>query len=160
MTSKELIGKLSILDENVLQEAARQPVLFIEAAQHRVDMMRKRAHATARLEYLQSAVGLKIRAKPTVDGKRKNNDEVNARVTKHSLVIAAKKDLEDALAEEELAKLILQAHSMRRDAIRIIAEAENIAGTREGAEVERIEKRRQLVDQARRLEEKRRRSEL
>jgi hypothetical protein len=58
-------------------------------------------------------------------------------------------------AQEEFAKLLLEAFRMRRDSLRIIAEGQLAEGRRESGEVERIEARSRLVRKARELDEER-----
>jgi len=159
ITSDQLITQLSVLDENILAEAARQPALFIDAARYRVSKMRKRAQANAALEARWSHLALRIRArKDDEGGKRMTEAALKATVESQKSIKMLRSDLERAYAEEEFSKLILEAFRMRRDAIRIIAESQNIEGIRGTKELEHIEQRKRLRNEAARLEAKRNRA--
>jgi len=151
--SKELIERLSIVDENVLAEAAKQPLLFIDAARYRVGKMRKRAQADAALDFNRSSLGLKIRKKPSED--RVTEGAIKSLIDIDPTTRSLRAALDEAEAEEELSKLILEAYRYRRDAIRILAEAHVYEGIKESSEVERAETRRKLSRKARELEDRR-----
>lgn len=155
ITSKSLIEKLTVVDENILAEAARQPLLFVDAARYRVHKMRRRAQADAALDYARSSLGLKTRKAPSED--RLTEGAVKAIIDTDKNICVLRAGLDEAEAQEELAKLILEAYRYRRDAIRILAEARVYEGMRETAEVEKIETRRKLSRKARELEDRRNR---
>ena len=161
LTSDQLIKELSVLDENVLAEAARQPALFIDAARYRVSKMRKRAQANAALEARWSHLALRIRAQKNEEGERRLTEAaLKASVESRRSVKELRAGLERAYEEEEFSKLILEAYRMRRDAIRIIAEAQNIEGIRGTKELEHIEQRNRLRKEAECLDRRRTRTSL
>ncbi len=153
MTAKRLIAALAVLDENILAEAARMAKLFGKAAEYRVDKMRIRMQADAALEICDAKLTLMYRARGS--GKGKTEAYFKARTTlhpRHRRLATAK---ETALQREELAKLILDAYRMRRDAIKIIADHRPYAGMREEAMLEQGDQRRRLHKRASSLESRR-----
>jgi hypothetical protein len=154
ITSAVLIKRLPLVDENILAEAAKQPMLFIDAARYRVAKMRSRLKSEATLEYATAAVALKIRVR-RADGEKLTEGAVKAKVAKNLSLRTLRTACDDSTAREEFSKLILEAYRMRRDGIRIIADAHNYEGVKESSELQRIETRRKMVKRARALEEKR-----
>ena len=154
--AESLIGKLPLVDENILAEAAKQPILFIEAARYRVTAMRVRAKAVAELEARKSTLALRIRAKKT-SARSITENAIKETVESQKSVIALRDRVEKAYALEEFSKLILEAYRQRRDAIRIIGETQIAEGIRGSHEVDRLEQSRKLRNRARDLEERRRR---
>lgn len=153
----ELIEKLPLVDTNILEEAARQPLLFIEASRHRVDCMRKRAQAAARVDYFEARVATVIRTRHKDAGKRISEAGIRELVGQNKKLRQAQRDLSRAEEDEEFSKLLLDAFKQRRDAIRITAETRIAEGMRESHELDRIDERRKLANTTRRLVEQRHR---
>lgn len=154
MTPDELIESLTLVDENVRNEAVRQPILFIEAARYRVLCMRRRARAENEAELFSSQLGLRIRARGA-GGDRITNDYIKARVQKNTKFIELQSALNKATANEEFSKLLLEAFRMRRDAIRVIADAQGYEAAKLDYEAERVDQTRRLSIEARKLQAKR-----
>lgn len=152
--AKELIRRLPVVDENILAEAARNPVFFMDAARYRVSKMRMRLAAEAALEYTSSRISLRLRRR----GEKSTEGAIKAALAIDSRIVPLRQALHSAEASEELAKLILEAIRYRRDAIRIIGEARVYEGVRESSEVERITAKRKLQQTARELNERRQRT--
>ena len=142
-----------MLDENILAEAARQPQLFVRASRYRVEKMRDRAVAAARLDHLRSELALRIRAKKNEAGEKITEAALKERLERHSQHRKLREEMERAYEQEELSKLLLDAYRQRRDAIRILADARNYEAIRGTAEIERIESQRKLRKRARELEQ-------
>ena len=159
MTSRELISKLAIVGEDILSEAAKQPLLFVDAAAYRVAAMRKRATAVAAIEQKRAHLVLRKRAEKDDLGKKVTEGEIKANVEASKIIASLRHDVDRAYETEEFAKLIIEAYRMRRDAIRIIAEAENFGRMSGSKEIENIEQRKKMVSQVRTLEARRRRVE-
>lgn len=157
INSDTLIENLALVDENILAEAARQPLLFIDAVRYRVHAMRKRSQAVAELDYRKSRLALSIRGKRSEAGEKATNALVDAMVEKHSIVRGLRDNVERAFELEEFSKLILEAYRMRRDAIRVIAESQIAEGRSGVNEVERIEQSKRIRASVRKLDEKRNR---
>lgn len=150
-TARELIEQLAILDENVLAEAARQPQQFMRVARYRVSKMRKRSQAVAAVEYQRYRKALAIRAAKNSEGEKITEGAIKERVELSSRTQALRDVMERSFAEEELAKLLLEAYRIRRDSIRIIAEAQVYEASRETAEIEKVTARQKLAAEARKL---------
>lgn len=154
--SKLLIKRLALVDENIMAEAATQPILFIDAARYRVAAMKKRAQAQAELDYRKSRIALSIRARRNEAGDKVTEAAMKERVEKHSVVRKLRDRVERAFELEEFSRLILEAYRMRRDAIRVIGESWIAEGMREAKEVDHIQQRSRMRNIAVDLEEKRR----
>lgn len=155
MTAKRLIAALAILDENILAEAARMAKLFGKAAEYRVEKMRVRMQADAALEICDAKLSLMYRARGS--GKGRTEAFFKARITLHPRHRRLAKAKETATQREELAKLILDAYRMRRDAIKIIADHKPYEGLREEAMLDRKDQRRRMRKHAHSLENRRQR---
>lgn len=159
MNTKELIRRLAIVDQDILSEAAKQPQLFMDAAAYRVAAMRKRARAVAEIEQKRAHLVLRKRAEKDEMGRKVTEGEIKASVEATKIIAELRDQVDRAYEVEEMAKLILEAYRMRRDAIRVIAEAENLGLMRGSKELENIEQRKKMVQQIRTLESRRRRLE-
>lgn len=151
MNGNELVTKLPIIDEDVLTEASRQPLLFLEAARYRVVKMRKRSQATARYEAAKAQVSLLIRR----SGEKKTEGEVKARIEKNKDLRTLQRELDESYEQEEFSKLLLEAYRQRHSILKILAEHKIYEGNRETFEIEKNEQHRKLVNSARRLQEHR-----
>ena len=156
MTAKELIARLPLVDTNILDEAAKQPGLFADAALYRVEKMRQRAEAISQLDYFRAKLALHIRASKDEKGQKITEGALKERLEVNKTHRALRVGMERAYEEEEFSKLLLEVLRQRRDGIRIIAEARMYDSTPN--EVERVV-RRKLVGDARRLEQQRRQSD-
>jgi hypothetical protein len=161
INSESLISRLALVDENIMAEAAKQPILFIDAVRYRVSAMRARAQANAELDYRRSRIALTIRARKDAAGEKKFTEAaLKEKVESQTVIRELRAKMERSYESEELAKLILEAYRMRRDAIRVIAESQIAEGMRGGKEIELLEQNRHMHNTARSLEEKRRRTEV
>jgi hypothetical protein len=160
ISAESLIERLALVDEDILAEAAKQPILFIDAARYRVAAMRRRAQAVAELDSKRSRIALTIRARRDGSGEKKFTEAaLKEKVESQTVIRDLRAATERAYESEELAKLILEAYRMRRDGIRVIAETQIAEGMRGSKEIERIEQSRHIRNKARVLEETRRRVE-
>jgi hypothetical protein len=157
MTAKKLIAQLAVIDENILMEAANMATMFSHAARYRVDAMRNRTRAEAALEECDATLSLRYRARQS--GERKTEAYFKARIALNSRHRKLQSEKEEAEYREELAKLLIDAYKMRRDAIRIIADHLPLEGMREEQILERRDQQRRLSKHARHLESRRRRAE-
>jgi hypothetical protein len=154
MTAQKLISQLSILEENIIAEAARMAIWFAKAAQYRVEMMRRRCRAEAALDECAATLNLRYRARQT--GERKTEAYFKARITlnpKHKRLL---KEKEEADYREELSKLVLDSYRMRRDAIKIVADHQGYSVMKGESMIERGNQERRLRNRARSLDRKRR----
>lgn len=153
---KSVLDALPIIDENILAEAAFQPGKFIDASRYRVGRMRWRAYISAKLEALESQLGLAVRARGNADG-RVTEGYVKSKVQKNKQVRRLQSKVREAEQLEEFSKLILEAYRQRRDAIRIIADAELREGDKQSGEFERVTANRRLNIEARKVDRQKRR---
>jgi hypothetical protein len=123
LTAKELIARLPLVDTNILDEAAKQPGLFSDAALHRVEKMRKRSEAISSLDYFHAKLALHIRASKNEKGEKITEGALKERIEINKTHRALRAAMERAYEEEEFAKLLLEVLRQRRDGIRIIADA-------------------------------------
>jgi hypothetical protein len=150
----QLIKLLAVVDENIINEAIRQPLLFVDAARYRVSKMREVSRSIARLESFVSEFGLRVRAKGAGD-QRLTEGFVKSKIQRSPTYKKLQSAVHDAERKQEFAKLLLEAYRMRRDAIRIIADEKNYESGKRGAEVERIQQHRRLENRARELHRRR-----
>ena len=98
-------------------------ILFSRAAKYRVEAMRTRMQSDTALEACDARLGLRFRARAgSRQGKAPTEAYFKAKIVLNSAHKRLAKAKEDATYREELAKLILDAYRMRRDAIKIIAD--------------------------------------
>jgi hypothetical protein len=154
-TAKSLIARLGIVQQNILNEAAEMPTYFAEAAVYRVDKMRRRTAAEMELSAYRASLSQKIRRRKASDAKLTENG-IKELVYGDQHVAVLQAQVYHAEAQEELSRLLLDALKMRRDSIRIIADAAVYENMREDKEVTRIQQRTKLREKARELEERRR----
>jgi hypothetical protein len=152
VTSKELIDRLPILDENIFAEAAGMAGLFMEAARFRVQAMRRRSAAVLARDQHMANISLRIRAIRDARGTKTTESYIEHKVEIQPKTMELRSEVEKAFALEEFAKLLLRAYAMRKDAIEIIAQAQIYEGGREVALEEKQEQRKRLSKQARRLD--------
>jgi hypothetical protein len=155
MTADKLIRTLALVDENIMFEAATQALKFMDAARYRVSKMRMRVRAEAELASFATSLELRLRARPEGD-KRITEAWYKARIASHPKWLRLKRAVEDASEREELSKLILEAFRMRRDAIRVIAEAQVYEAGKTVSTFEQLQEKRKLQFQQRVLEKRRR----
>lgn len=154
MKVSELIRLLPIVSENVMEEAARQPQLFVHVARYRVGRMRRLSQLRARMEYLSSRIAQATRGRVKERGGRITEAQIKERVRIDRRMRRLQSRLDLIEAQDEFAKLLLEAFRMRRDALRIIGEGQIAEGRRESGEVERIEARRRMIREARRIQDR------
>jgi hypothetical protein len=155
----DIISGLAIVAENIDEEAIVQPLLFVEAARYRVYRMRVRAQAETALDQVTGELGLHIRARKAGGSERITNDYIKSRVQKHPRFRRLQSELQQAEQKEEFSKLLLEAYRMRRDAIKIVAEAQAAEGLRQVSGIERESATRRLRIEARRLQARRRQAD-
>lgn len=153
-TAKSIIRRLVIVDEDICTEAVNQVSLFVDAARYHVARMRIRTQAESALDVFAADRSLSIRARPR-EGERLTEGHIKSRLQKHPRFIRLQAELEKAKRVEAFSKLLLEAARMRKDAIKIIADARVFEGMKGSAEVERGESFRKLSQRARELHNRR-----
>jgi len=133
------------------------PDLFVQASRYRVSKMRATYAAKATLDEYEADRGLSVRQRLEDRGEKRTEKDIKSRVIKDKEYKRLRREVHRAEAREEFSKLVLEAFRMRRDAIRIIADHQHWEGGRQAAEVERIEQRKRLINEARELTNRRER---
>jgi hypothetical protein len=156
----QLIRSLAVIDENIRAEAIAQATLFIEASRYRVECMRVRMQAEAEFEAFSSKRWLVIREKKSqVSKERITNDQIKSQLQIGSNYRRLKAAVNRAEAEEEFSKLLLEAYRMRRDALKILADAQGYEASKQTAELEKDMIHRKMEREARRLYSSRQRDQ-
>lgn len=135
---QSLVESLPIVSENILEEAAIQPLLFLNAARYRVATMKLRSRASIDLDSFRSKVARTIRKQKDKMGQKVTEGTIREIVETHSQVRQKWEAYEEAIEREELAKLVMEAFRMRSSAIKIIAEANMYEGAETGSELSKI----------------------
>jgi hypothetical protein len=141
----ELISKLQIVEESAVHAAAEQPMLFIKAARARVQTMRTLMTAESRFEQIGAELAQDFRR----SGEKTTEAGIKERLAIHPDIIEAEKLVRHASAQEELSKLLVEAYKHRRDAIRVIAEANIVEGNSQINEFDRQNIQQKLSKDAR-----------
>lgn len=157
LTFASVVAELPIVDENILNEAAKQPEKFMRAARYRVSKLRRKNVANAALEGRRLYLAMRARARGAVAGERMTEGAVKEIVESSKSVKRLRAKHDRATEWEELAKHLLEAYRHRRDSIRVIGEAQNIEAIKGTKEVERLEQNRKLRNRAIELHKRRQR---
>ncbi len=121
-TVAELLGKIDFSPDNVIEAAAVNSVLFVDAIDYRRECLSKRNAAKMVMEQIQAGKDLNMRREARALG-----DKITERHIETSLLLDP--DVADAMrlydeAEEldEYSKLVVEAFRMRRDCLKIVGE--------------------------------------
>jgi len=119
----DLIEKLDFSEENVIQANREQATLYLEASRYRVKKMRGRIRAESKFEAAKTEAAMILRQKKR-SGEKGSITEgyIKDRVATNPHVHSAKRKFEDAVAYEEMAKLLLETYRQRGRAIQTLAE--------------------------------------
>jgi hypothetical protein len=121
---QKMVNRLDFLETDVIGAAREQPKLYLEAARYRVAKMRARSKALAQLDVAKSEAGLRLRKKKDSEGKKKYTEPaIKEMIAADPDVAVAQKALDRAYSEEEFAKLLVEAYRYRKDALKIVVEA-------------------------------------
>jgi hypothetical protein len=108
--------------------AIKQPELFWMAGRLRVQAMHKRAIHELELEGLRAKVGVRARSKRDDKGRREFTEgHVKSKIETDERVQKLRKKLLQDEELEEATKQLLDTYRMRRDIIRVIADAGRIS---------------------------------
>ncbi len=119
---ESVLSKLEFAPEDCISAAARNPLLFRDAADFRVSCLRKRNAAKMAWESGSGARELKLRKEARAGGEKITNDEVTASLLTDPTVALLRKKFDDADEMDEYSKLVVEAVRMRRDALRVIGD--------------------------------------
>lgn len=118
----DLVNGLSFSDEEVVDAAKSQPTLFLHASRLRIQTMRNRVTAEAKLKAAEADRAGKFRLRGKEAGERITEGQVKERLARIPEIIALTKAVTDAEEYEEWSKLLLEAYRMRRDALKVVAD--------------------------------------
>jgi hypothetical protein len=123
-----ILEKITFGDHALIEAALEQPKLMREVTTLRVQCMHKRAAIESRISLESSLLSQRFRKIRNSSGKRENTEgAVKAYVETQPLIIKLRKRLNDAFAQEELAKGLVDVYKQRKDVIRIIVDAGKIS---------------------------------
>jgi hypothetical protein len=120
-----LLKKLDFADDNVEQASLEQAKLFVGVSSIRIQKMRARQKYASMVEVKKAALGLRFRKEAREEGEKLTEAHISARMARDKKLRALEDRLAQAEAEEEFAKLLVEAFRMRRDALRIIGDHRN-----------------------------------
>lgn len=124
----ELLRGVELSEDDLIRSAIKQPELFWLAGRLRVQAMHKRAVRELELEGLRAKVGLRARNKQDEKGKRKFTEgHVKVQVELDDHVHKLRRRLNKDLEFEEATRQLLDVYRMRRDIIRVVADAGKIS---------------------------------
>lgn len=118
----DLLDRLYFSDEQVGQAAMEQAKLFMAAATYRVKKMRVRQQAEADLDNARVTHSLRLRRQGKLNGKNITERHLTDLVDGHEDMAELRAAVAKAKQHEEWAKLLLEAYSHRRDAIKVLAQ--------------------------------------
>lgn len=136
-----LLDKLEFSVEDVIDSAVDQARLFGQAASYRVTCLRRMMNAEMALGIAQSESEQKIRMAAVINDDKITEGNIKSRVLLDQKVLTAARAFNDAKAEEEYSKLLVEAFRHRRDMLRTIGELTMSERSMEGA----MEKARQQM---------------
>lgn len=117
-----VLSRLSYTVETVLEAAVEQASLFERVAHYRVEAMRSRLVLEMELERLKADLELSIRKQAADIDEKITEGAIKARIAANGLVQMAQNRLSEAEAQEEYAKLLLEAYRHRRDSLEVVAQ--------------------------------------
>lgn len=123
-----LLRGIELSEDDLIGSAIKQPELFWLAGRLRVQSMHKRASHELELEAVSARVGVKARNSKDDKGKREFTEgHVKARIELDPRVQRLRKKLNKDFEMEEATKQLLDVYRMRRDIIRVVADAGKIS---------------------------------
>lgn len=148
LTFDILSDRIPIVAENIIDEAATHPGKFVDAGRYRVQCMRNKNVAKAKLEGRRTLLAIRFRKKAYLRGDKLTDTAVKEKV-ENSPSIRMLKQRYDRADEAEVAALCMySAYFARQQSLRIIADQQNLEGVRGSREVDRAEESRKLRKRA------------
>lgn len=160
ITFEKILSNLPLVAENIMIEAAQHPGKFLLAGRYRVQCMRAKNVAKAKLEGRRTLIGMRVRAKASNRGDRATDKAVAERVEQAASVKILRARYDRAEEAETLAIAALSAYFHRQQSIRIIADQQNLEGVRDSRETDRMEQTNKLRRKAEELSQTRGRRRL
>lgn len=117
-----LLKALDFDEAQAVEAASKQPRLYFQASQLRVQFMRKRIMLQSRTDIIKARLSLQVRAELIAKGEKPIAALVSAGVLTHPDYEAHLVKLERAREKEEAAKMLVEAFRQRRDALKIVGD--------------------------------------
>ncbi len=119
-TVLHLLNSLDFQPQDVVRAAAENPRLFITAGEYRIACLRRAKAADMKVDKIAAETELDIRALANQRQEKVTEAHVKALLQLDDAFTTAKKELADFEADDEWAKLLVEAFRMRRDVIEVI----------------------------------------
>lgn len=117
-----LVEKLKFTDEGVVEAALEGASLFEAAARYRVGKMRSKASAEMNLDRIKADTELAIRKEAAAEGEKITEGNIKAKLAVDDDVAEAQRRYNEAEADEEYSRLLVEAYRIRRDSLKAIVE--------------------------------------
>jgi len=115
-----LLAKVDFAPENVVQAAAENSVLFVEAAQYRLAQLERKASAKMNWERERAERELHIRNEAKVCDEKLTEGHIAAKLLLDREVSKKAAALAQAEIYETYSRLVVEAFQMRRDCLQIV----------------------------------------
>ena len=110
---RKLVEQLDLSEENLTAALQTQPTLFMSAAEYRVQCLRRRTGASADLGRIRAEVAIRVRDEAVASGHKITVQQVDAGVESDEEVQEAVLADNEARAEDEFSKLLVEAFRER-----------------------------------------------
>ena len=120
-TIAALLGQIDFSPDNVVQAAAVNSVLFVDAVGYRYDTLSKRTAAKMLMEQITAGKDLDLRKEARAKGDKITERQIETNLTLDPDVAEAQKNYSKAEELDEYMKLVVEAFRMRRDCLQIVA---------------------------------------
>jgi len=117
-----LVDGLSLNADTVLQDASHLAHQFLDAANYRVQKMRKEVEAEMALDVARAEAEIEIRNSATQTGEKVTENHIKAHLILNPEVAAATKLFNDRQAEHEYGKLLVEAYRIKRDCLKAVCD--------------------------------------
>ena len=115
-----LLGRVDFSPENVVEAAAQNSVLFVEAIQYRLACLEKKASAKLDAERERAECELDIRRQAKLRDEKLTEPYIASMVLVDKKVTAKAKALSEAEIYDAYSKLVVETFQMRRDCLQIV----------------------------------------
>ncbi len=117
---RRLLRRLEFTEETVINAALTQAKLYKQASIYRVQKLAQRTNAETKLDLVKAEVAL--RKREAIDKKDRTETEIKDMVALNPKHRIARRKLNNAVVEEQFAKMLVDAYDMRMQAIRVVAQ--------------------------------------
>ena len=117
---EDLLNRIDFSPENVVDAAAQNPGMFVEAIRYRVETMGARNAAKMSWERVQAEHELLIRKTAKDLGEKMTEGAIESLLLVDEDVTEARHAFDAADESDEFAKLLVEAFRMRRDSLQVV----------------------------------------